>query len=69
MIAQEILAFLVWVWILVGLLNNNNMDDLMKECDKVLGEVSVLLDKLSPYKDYQFVLDFCDKLNNLSITY
>lgn len=53
----------------MGLLNNNDMDDLMKECDKVLGVVSDLLDKLSPYKDCQFVLDFCDKLNQLSITY
>lgn len=45
------------------------MDILKKKCDDVLAEVADLVGMLSDYRDEQWVLDFCDKLNHYSIQY
>ena len=42
---------------------------LQNKCKALQLDISVLLDQLAEYKDELWVLDFCDKLNELSIKY
>ena len=42
---------------------------LKKKCNDVLADVEALLKQMEDYKDEGFVLDFCDNLNKLSVTY
>ena len=42
---------------------------LKKKCNDVLADVEALLIQLEQYKDNGWVLDFCDTLNKLSVTY
>ena len=42
---------------------------LKKKCNDVLADVEALLKQLEKYKDNGWVLDFCDTLNKLSVTY
>ena len=45
------------------------MDKLKKKCQTMLLDITALINQLAAYKDEQFVLDFCDKLNELSVKY
>lgn len=45
------------------------METLKKKCNEVIAEIEVLMDNLEAYKNEGWVLNFCDKLNQLSITY
>ena len=42
---------------------------LKKKCNEVIADVEALLKQLDSYKDSGWVLDFCDTLNKLSVTY
>jgi hypothetical protein len=42
---------------------------LKKKCNEIIFDVEILLKQLEKYKDSGWVLDFCDSLNKLSITY
>ena len=42
---------------------------LKKKCNEVIADVEALLKQLDSYKDDGWVLDFCDTLNKLSVTY
>lgn len=44
-------------------------EELMKKCSDAISEVADLMNLLSEYRNEQWVLNFCDKLNQLSITY
>jgi len=70
MIVQRILAPLVSVWIGMGVLTLMIMEEyLKKKCNEVIADVEALLKQLDSYKDSGWVLDFCDTLNKLSVTY
>lgn len=45
------------------------MEKLKARCTLVLKDVADLIAKLSDYKDEQWVLNFCDELNKLSVKY
>lgn len=44
-------------------------EQLIKECNTLLYQLTELINKLEPYKHEQFVLDFCDSVNELSVKY
>lgn len=45
------------------------MEELKKKCNDVLKDIETLMKHLEEYKDNGWVLDFCDSLNKLSVTY
>lgn len=54
----------------MGVLTITIMEEyLKKKCNEVIADVEVLLKQLDSYKDSGWVLDFCDTLNKLSVTY
>lgn len=71
MVAPKILAFQVWVQILVGVLNFNIMEEseAKNQAEKALKELQKALLLLYPYRNNQWALDFVDKVNLLSVTY
>ena len=44
-------------------------EDLKRRCADILSEVDELISKLEGFRNEQWVLDFCDKLNQYSIQY
>jgi hypothetical protein len=54
----------------MGVLTLMMMEEyLKKKCNDMIADVEVLLKQLDSYKDSGWVLDFCDTLNKLSVTY
>ena len=54
----------------MGVLTLTIMEEyLKKKCNEVIANVEALLKQLDSYKDSGWVLDFCDTLNKLSVTY
>ena len=46
------------------------MEEYLKtKCNEMIADVEALLKQLEGYKDNGWVLDFCDTLNKLSVTY
>ena len=45
------------------------MEELKKQSEEVVEQLTSLLKQMESYKDEEWVLDFCDTLNHLSVTY
>ena len=43
--------------------------ELKKRCADLLAEVGEIINQLEDFRNEQWVLDFCDKLNHYSIQY
>lgn len=52
-------------------MTNKELKDLKSKMNKVLNEVQQIIDTIgdNDLQDNQLTLDFCDKLNKLSVTY
>ena len=52
-------------------MTNKELKDLKSKMNKVLNEVQQIIDTIGDkdLQDNQLTLDFCDKLNELSVTY
>lgn len=72
MVAPKILAFQVWVQILVGVLIKfitMNESEAKNQAQKALKELNKALLLLYPYRNNQWALNFLDEVNLLSVKY
>ena len=72
MVAPKILAFQVWVQILVGVLIKfitMNESEAKNQATVALNELNKALLLLYPYRNNQWALNFLDEVNLLSVKY